>query len=133
MTNAIITMRLITVTNGIACRRTPLEKQATQSISKSWHRILILFKIFVLPGAIASATVSSTITKAPKRILIVLVQNTSPFVQNTSPLVQNTSPFVENTSPFVENTSLFVENISLFVYLVSGVVLKYVKTAGNMR
>ncbi|MCC5660165.1 hypothetical protein LC608_24945 [Nostoc sp. XA010] len=53
MTNAIITMQLIIVTNGVACRRTPLEKQATQSVFKSWHRILILFKIFVLPGAIA--------------------------------------------------------------------------------
>ncbi|MEH1786766.1 MAG: hypothetical protein V7K67_12305 [Nostoc sp.] len=41
MTNAIITMQLITVTNGVTCRRTPLEKQATQSVSKSWHRILI--------------------------------------------------------------------------------------------
>ncbi|WP_267871350.1 hypothetical protein [Nostoc sp. CHAB 5715] len=40
MTNAIITMQLISVTNGVACRRTPLEKQATQSVSKSWHRIL---------------------------------------------------------------------------------------------
>ncbi|MCC5663219.1 hypothetical protein LC653_04535 [Nostoc sp. CHAB 5784] len=72
-----------------------------------------LFKISVLSEAIASGTVSSTITKALGRILIVLVQNTSPFVENTS-------PFVENTSPFVENTSLFV-------YLVSGVVLKYGK------
>ncbi|WP_375476010.1 hypothetical protein, partial [uncultured Nostoc sp.] len=80
-------MQLITVTNGVACRR-------SQSVSKSWHRILILFKISVLPEAIASATVSSTIIKAPEKILIVLVQNTSPFVQNTSPFVQNTSPFV---------------------------------------
>ncbi|MBN4000417.1 hypothetical protein [Nostoc sp. LPT] len=32
-------MQLITVTNGVACRR-------SQSVSKSWHRILILFKIF---------------------------------------------------------------------------------------
>ncbi|WP_341529385.1 hypothetical protein [Nostoc sp. UHCC 0302] len=70
-------MQLITVTNGVAYRRTPLEKQATQSVSKSWHRILILFKIFVLPGAIASATVLSTINKAPGKILIVLVHNTS--------------------------------------------------------
>ncbi|MEH1766859.1 MAG: hypothetical protein V7L27_08840 [Nostoc sp.] len=47
-------MQLIPVTNG--------------------DRILI---ISVLPEAIASATVSSTITKAPGRILIVLFQNTS--------------------------------------------------------
>lgn len=49
--------------------------------------------------AIASATVSYTIIKAPGRTFIVLVQNTSLFVQNTS----------------------------LLVHLVSGVVLKYGK------
>ena len=69
------------------CRRSPLEKQATQNVSKSWNRILILFKMFVLLGAIASATVSSTITKAPRRIFIVLVQNTSPFVYLVSGVV----------------------------------------------
>ncbi|MEH2059879.1 MAG: hypothetical protein V7K97_27740, partial [Nostoc sp.] len=42
-------------------------------------RIPILFTIYVLLGAIASATVSPKITKAPGRILIALVHNTSSF------------------------------------------------------
>ncbi|MEH2068117.1 MAG: hypothetical protein V7K47_08115 [Nostoc sp.] len=79
-------------------------------------RILILFKISVLIEAIASATVSSMIIKAPRRILIVLVHNTSPFVHNTSPFVHNTSLFVHNTSSFVHNTSSFVHNTSSFVH-----------------
>ncbi|MDZ8093437.1 MAG: hypothetical protein RMZ42_16100 [Nostoc sp. DedQUE05] len=91
MTNAIVTMQLITVTNSVACRRTFLKKQATQSVSKSWHCIRILFKISILLEAIASATVSAAIIKAPGRILMVLVQNTSLFVHKTSPFVQNTS------------------------------------------
>ncbi|MEH1850673.1 MAG: hypothetical protein V7L11_03065 [Nostoc sp.] len=57
-------MQLITVTNG--------------------DRILI---ISVLPEAIASATVSPTIAKAPRRIFIVLFQNTSPFVHLVSGVV----------------------------------------------
>ncbi|WP_322700334.1 hypothetical protein [Nostoc sp. DedQUE08] len=104
MTNAIVTMQLISVTNGVACRRTPLKKQATQSVSKSWHRIRILFKISILLEAIASATVSCAIIKASGRILMVLVQNTSLFVHKTSPFVQNTSLFVHKTSPFVHKT-----------------------------
>ncbi|MEH1943157.1 MAG: hypothetical protein V7L01_23450 [Nostoc sp.] len=97
MINAIITMQLITVSNGVACRR-------TQSVSKSWHRILILFKISVLPEAIASATVLSTITKALEEFI--LVQNTSLFVNKTSLFVHKTSPFVHTTSLLVQNTSL---------------------------
>ncbi|MEH1910254.1 hypothetical protein [Nostoc sp.] len=42
-------------------------------------RIPILFTISVLLGAIASATVSPKITKAPGRIMIALVHNTSSF------------------------------------------------------
>jgi hypothetical protein len=77
--------------------------------------IFILFKISVLPEAIISGKVSSTLTKAPGRILIVLVHNTSPLVNNTSPLVNNTSPLVNNTSLLVNNTSSLVNNTSLLV------------------
>ncbi|MHC5933919.1 hypothetical protein [Nostoc sp.] len=65
------------------------------------NAIITLFKIFILLEVIAFTTVLSTRTKAPGRILIVLLQNTSLFVQNTSP----------------------------FVHLVSGVVLKYGKNS----
>ncbi|MDZ8108784.1 MAG: hypothetical protein RM338_24610 [Nostoc sp. DedQUE12a] len=85
-------------------------------------RILILLKISVLLEAIASATVSPTITKAPRRILIVLVHNTSSLVHNTSSLVHNTSSLVHNTSSLVHNTSLLVHNTSSLVHNTSSLV-----------
>jgi len=84
--------------------------------------IFILFKISVLPEAIISGKVSSTLTKAPGRILIILVHNTSPLVNNTSPLVNNTSPLVHNTSLLVHNTSPLVNNTSLLVHNTSPLV-----------
>ncbi|WP_322706136.1 hypothetical protein [Nostoc sp. DedQUE04] len=53
-------MQLITVTNGVACRRTFLKKQATQSVSKSWHCIRILFKISILLEAIETDEATAT-------------------------------------------------------------------------
>jgi hypothetical protein len=81
----------------------------------AWRLHFILFKISVLPEAIISGKVSSTLTKAPGRILIVLVHNTSPLVNNTSPLVNNTSLLVNNTSLLVNNTSPLVNNTSPLV------------------
>jgi ElaB/YqjD/DUF883 family membrane-anchored ribosome-binding protein len=100
-----------------------------------------LFKIFVLPEAIASAPVSSTITKAPRRILGVAdcgmktivfcgenpCRDVKFYVSRSKihtsiqqrriliVLVQNTRSFVQNTRSFVQNTRSFVQNTRSFV------------------
>ncbi|MBC6435312.1 hypothetical protein FM036_37125 [Nostoc sp. HG1] len=74
-------------------------KQATQSVSNSWHRILILFKIFVLPEAIASATVSSTITKAPGRILISFGSEDKPIRSEDKPIRSEHKPIRSEDKP----------------------------------